>query len=144
MVHIEDMGSQFDAPIDVVWKYLRTEEDHARVHANRRNFKMEPDREGGMRWSWEQNVEGRWVKVADRVSLFAPVAMLVHSLEGPFAGSKYVFYYAPNGDRTGVNVVGDFQSATIPPERLESAVLASFEEEYNEDNRALRAMAGKG
>jgi len=143
MAHIEDLGSKFDAPIDVVWKFIQSEDDHGRSHANRRNVRGEPDGEHGMRLSWEQNVQGHWVKVANRVSLFPPVAMLVHSVEGPLAGSKFIFYYTPNGDKTGVNVVGDFQSPMIPAAQLETMVLASLEEAYNEDNAALRHLAGK-
>jgi len=75
--------------------------------------------------------------------MFPPVAMMVHSIEGPLAGSKFLFYYKPNGPKTGVNVVGDFHSKVIPPAQLESMVLASLEEAYNEDNAALRRFGGK-
>ena len=93
-----------------------------------------------MRLSWEQNVQGQWVKVVNHVSMFPPVAMLIDSVEGPLAGSKFLFYYKPNGTKTGVNVVGDFHSAMIPPAQLEAMVLASLEEAYNEDNAALRRL----
>ena len=143
MVHIEDLGSQFDAPIDLVWKFIRSEDDHGRSHeSSRRNVRGEPDGENGMKLSWEQNVQGHWVKVANRVTLFPPVAMLVHSVEGPLAGSRFLMYYRPNGAKTGVSVVGDFQSSTIPSAQLEPMVLASLEEAYNDDNRSLRHLAG--
>ncbi len=143
MVHIEDLGSEFDAPIDAVWKFVQSSDDHGRSHANRRNIRGEPDGENGMRLSWEQNVQGNWVKVSNRVTMFPPVAMLVHSVEGPLAGSKFLMYYRPNGPKTGVNVVGDFQSAMIPPAQLEAMVLASLEEAYHEDNAALRHFGSK-
>jgi len=143
MVHIEDLGSQFEAPIETVWKFIESENEHGRSHANRRNAKGEPEPGGSMRLSWEQNVQGNWVKVVNRVTVFPPVAMLVHSLEGPLAGSKFLMYYRPNGNRTGVSVVGDFHSAMIPPAQLEPMVLASLEEAFNEDNAALRMMGGK-
>ena len=143
MVHIEDLGSQFDAPIDVVWKFLQSEEDHGESHSNRRNVQGSMDPEGGMRVSWEQNVQGNWVKVVNRVTMFPPLATMVHSIEGPLAGSKFLMYYKPNGPKTGVNVVGDFHSKMIPPAQLESMVLASLEEAYNDDNKALRTLATK-
>ena len=143
MVHIEDLGSQFDAPIDLVWKFIRSDDDHGRSHASRRNIRGEPDGENGMKLSWEQNVQGHWVKVANRVTLFPPVAMLVHSVEGPLAGSRFLMYYRPNGAKTGVSVVGDFQSPTIPAAQLEPAVLASLEEAFNDDNASLRHLAGE-
>jgi len=142
MVHIEDLGSEFDAPIDLVWKFIQSPDDHGRSHGDRRNVRGEPAGENAMKISWEQNVQGNWVKVANHVTMFPPVAMLVNSLEGPLAGSKFLFYYKANGKRTGVNAVGEFQSAMIPPAQLESMVLASFESAFNDDNAALRRLAG--
>lgn len=144
MAHIEDLGSQFDAPIETVWKFLQSPDDHGQSHANRRNIAGAPTPEGGMRISWEQNVDGHWVNVVNHVTMFPPVALLVESKEGPLAGSRFLFYYKPNGAKTGVNVIGDFHSKMIPPAQLEPMVLASFEEAYNEDNAALRRLvAGK-
>jgi hypothetical protein len=143
MVHIEDLGSHFDAPIETVWKFILSPEDHGRSHQGRRNVHGEPDGENGMRVSWEQNVQGHWVKVVNRVTMFAPVAQLVHSIEGPLAGSKFLMYYAPDGHRTAVNVVGDFHSPVIPPEQLETMVLASLEEAFVDDTAGIRALAGK-
>jgi hypothetical protein len=143
MVHIEDLGSQFDAPIDAVWKFLQSPDDHGESHTDRRNVTGAPDPAGGMRVSWEQNVQGKWVPVVNRVTMFPPVALLVDSLEGPLAGSKFLMYYRPNGTKTGVNVVGDFQSQMIPAAQLEPMVLSSLEQAYNEDNAALQRMAKK-
>ena len=143
MVHIEDLGSQFDAPIETVWKLIQSPEDHGRSHAGRRNIRGEPEGETGARLSWEQEVQGHWVKVVNRVTFFPPVAMLVDSVEGPLAGSKFMFYYTPNGGKTGVNAVGDFRSPVTPAAQLEAMVLASFEEAFNEDNAALRRLAAK-
>jgi hypothetical protein len=143
MVHIEDLGSQFDAPLETVWKFLQSPDDHGTSHKDRRNVTGAPDPEGGLRTSWEQNVNGHWVKVVNRVTMFPPVALLVHSIEGPLAGSKFLMYYRPNGAKTTVNVVGDFQSAMIPAAQLEPTVLASLESAYNDDNASLRHLATK-
>ena len=141
MVHIEDLGSHFDAPIETVWKFILSPEDHSRSHeTTRRNVRGEPQGENGLRLSWEQNVQGKWVKVVNHVTMFAPVAQLVHSVEGPLAGSKFLMYYAPKGSRTAVNVIGDFQSPVIPPAQLEPMVLASLEEAFNDDSASIRAM----
>lgn len=143
MVHIEDLGSHFDAPIATVWKFIVSDIDHGTSHSTRRNVHGEPDGKDSMRVSWEQNVQGHWVKVSNRVTNFPPVAVLVHSTEGPLAGSKFLMYYADRGARTAVNVVGDFHSSTIPPNQLEAAVLASLAEAFDEDSAAIRTMAGK-
>lgn len=143
MAHIEDMGSHFDAPIETVWQFIQSPPDHGAAHKDRRNVKAEPRGENGLKTSWEQNVQGNWVQVTNHVTMFAPVAMLIHSVEGPLAGSKFMFYYVPKGGKTGINVVGDFQSAMIPPAQLEAMVLASLEEAFNEDSAGIRAFAGK-
>jgi hypothetical protein len=143
MVHIEDLGSEFDAPIDMVWKYLDSPADHGPSHSDRRNVQGAPDPSGGLRLSWEQNVQGSWVKVVNHVTMFPPVAMMVHSLEGPLAGSKFLMYYKPNGTKTGVNVVGDFQSPNVPAAQLEPIVRASLETAYNEDNATLKRMSSR-
>ncbi|HEY6237899.1 MAG TPA: hypothetical protein VIZ68_01780 [Thermoplasmata archaeon] len=143
MVHIEDLGSHFDAPIETVWKFINSPADHGESHSDRRNVRGEPDGENRMKSSWEQNVQGHWVKVQNQVTMFPPVAMLIHSVEGPLAGSKFIFYYSPKGDKTGVNVIGDFRSASIPPAQLEQAVMASLEAAFNDDQAAIRRMAGK-
>lgn len=143
MVHIEDMGSHFDAPIETVWKFIESPVDHGESHSDRRNIQGEPAGEDQMKTSWEQNVGGHWVKVANHVTMFRPVAMLVQSLEGPLAGSKFMMYYTPKGEKTGVSVVGDFHSKMIPPADLEKTVLASLETAFNDDSAAIRRMAGK-
>jgi len=143
MAHIEDLGSHFDVPIETLWKFILSPEDHGAAHASRRNVKGEPDGENTLRVSWEQNVQGRWVKVVNRVTMFPPVAQLVHSVEGPLAGSRFLMYYTPQGSRTAVNVIGDFQSPVIPPAELEPMVLASLEEAFQDDTAGIRAMAGK-
>ncbi|MCI4319086.1 MAG: hypothetical protein L3K23_03000 [Thermoplasmata archaeon] len=143
MVHIEDLGSQFDAPLDLVWKFIQSPDDHGESHTGRRNIDGAPDPSGGMRVSWEQDVQGQWVKVVNHVTTFPPIAMMVHSIEGPLAGSKFIFYYSPNGAKTGVSAIGEFDSKMIPHGQLHSVVMASFEQAFNEDNAALRKLAAK-
>ncbi|MCI4352181.1 MAG: hypothetical protein L3K14_02170 [Thermoplasmata archaeon] len=143
MVHIEDLGSHFDAPLETVWKFIDSPVDHGESHANRRNLRAEPDGENRMKTSWEQNVQGNWVKVSNRVTMFPPVAMLIQSMEGPLAGSKFMFYYTPKGEKTGINVIGDFHSKMVPPAELEKVVLGNLETAFNEDSAAIRKMAAK-
>jgi len=143
MVHIEDVGSHFDAPIELVWKFIQSDRDHAESHSDRRNVHGEPAGPNMMKVTWEQNVQGNWVKVANHVTMFPPVAVLVDSTEGPLAGSKFLMVYKPNGAKTGVNVYGDFHSKVIPAAQLEPMVLASLESAFNDDSAAIRAMAAK-
>jgi hypothetical protein len=141
MVHIKDEGSQFDAPVDTVWEYLQTPDAHGRAHTGTRNQQMKPLTENSFELSMEQNMNGQWVRLASRITVFPPVAMTIEALEGPLAGSKMVHIYTPKGGKTGVDVYGDFTSKQIPPAQLEHAVRQSLEEMYSEDSAAIRAFA---
>ena len=81
--------------------------------------------------------------VSLELAVITPVAMLVHSVEGPLAGSKFMMYYTPKGEKTGVSVIGDFQSKMIPAAELQKTVLASLESAFNDDSTAIRKMAAK-
>jgi len=141
MVHIKDEGSQFDAPIETVWKYLQSPEEHNRTHKSR-NFKMKPLSENAAELSWEANMGGNWVGMKTRLTSLPPVGVAIEMVEGPMAGSKFFNIYTPMGAKTGVTVVGDFASKSIPPAQLEPAVRGFLEQVYNEDNAAIKAMAG--
>jgi hypothetical protein len=141
MVHIKDEGSQFDGSIELVWKYLQAPEEHNRNHKSR-NFKAKPISESTTEASWEANVGGSWVSMRMRMTPLPPVGVAIEVMEGPMAGSKFFNIYTPMGGKTGISVVGEFASKTIPPAQLEPAVRGFLEQVYNEDNAAIRAMAG--
>lgn len=143
MVHIRDEGSEFDASIEEIWKFLGSPQVHTPAHVSRRNSQVKPIGENAILLSVEQNMGGHWQKVLNRVTLLPPIGMAVEMLDGPLAGSKFFTYYTPKGGKTGVTVVGEFVSKSIPPAQLESEVLRSLEETFNEDNLALRKLASK-
>lgn len=143
MVYVRDEGSMFDAPLDTIWKYLQSDIDHGASHKGRRNFERKAINESTMTLSWEQEIEGKWVKTSNRLTFHPPIGFFVEPLEGPMAGSKFFNYYVPKGKQTEVVVVGDWSSKTIPPAQLEKAVWANLEKVYNEDTAGLRAFSGK-
>jgi len=142
MVHIKDEGSSFDAPVEIIWKYLQAPEDHTRTHKNR-NFTSKPVGEGSMELSWEANMAGNWVPMRTRVTPFPPLGVAVEILEGPMGGSKFFNIYTPKGAKTGITVVGEFTSKVIPAGQLEPTVRGFLEQVYNEDAAALRSLAEK-
>lgn len=142
MVHIKDEGSHFEAPIDVVWKYLQNAEEHNSTHQSR-NFQTKPLTESAMELSWEANMQGNWVKMRTRLTALPPVGVALEMMEGPMAGSKFFNIYTPMGNKTGITVIGDFNSKTIPPAQLEGAVHGFLEQVYNEDAAAIKTLAGK-
>jgi hypothetical protein len=143
MVYIKDTGSVFDAPLDTVWKYLQSEDDHGNSHKGRRNFERKSENENTVVLSWEQEMDGKWVKTANRLTFHPPVGFFVEPMEGPMAGSKFFNYYIPKGNQTEVNVVGDWNSKTIPAAHLEKAVWANLEKVYSEDSAGLKEFARK-
>jgi hypothetical protein len=143
MVHVKDEGSHFDAPIDMVWKYVQTDQEHGEAHKGRRNFQRTQLGPNQVELSWEQETDGKWVKLSNRLTMLPPVGFSVEPLEGPLAGSKFFNYYTPHGDRTEVTVVGEYTSKMIPAEKLRDAVMANNEKVFKEDSEAIRAFMAK-
>lgn len=143
MVHVKDEGSHFDAPIETVWEYLRSDEAHTESHKGTRNRHMKELSENSMLVTWEQDLGGKWVKMENRITVLPPVGMAIEVTEGPMSGSKFMNFYTPKGDRTEVTVVGEFTSKQIPEAQLEPAVDAFLEEMYEEDVAGLRAFSKK-
>jgi hypothetical protein len=142
MARINDQeGSKFDAPVEVVWKYLQTPEAHGTAHKGSRNRSMKPINETSFVVSWEQNMGGNWVKVANRITLFPPLGMVAEAIEGPLSGSKMMTVYTPHGHTTEVSIYGDMQSAAVPAAQLEAMVRGAWEMAFNEDAAGIREFA---
>lgn len=142
MVRINDEErSQFDAPLETVWKYLQDPSAHGNAHANTRNRTMKPLTDNSFVVSWEQNVNGNWVKVGVKITVYPPLGMASEALEGPLAGSKMFTVYTPRGPKTEVAVYGDMRSPMISDAQLEPTVRASWESAYNEDSSGIRSFA---
>jgi hypothetical protein len=143
MVWVTDWGSTFDAPIDVVWAYLQAETDHGPSHKGRRNFERKPVNEKTTMLAWEQDIDGHWVRIASHITFHPPIGFFVDTLEGPMAGSKFFNYYVPQGNKTAVVVVGDWNSKMIPPAQLEVAVMGNLEKLFQEDTAGLKGFSQK-
>ena len=139
MVRINDQeGSKFDAPLDVIWKYLQSPGDHGGAHANARNRAMKPISDTSFVVSWEQNMNGNWVKVANRITVFPPLGMVAEAIEGPLSGSKMFTVYTPHGPMTEVSIFGEMQSSAVPAAQLEAMVRGAWEMAFNEDSAGLK------
>jgi hypothetical protein len=142
MVHIVDEGSQFDHPVDVIWKFLQAP-DHGTSHPEHKNPQVRPLGETQAQVSWEQDLQGKSVKVVNRITMFPPVGMVIEQVEGPLAGSKFFSFYTPKGAKTGVTVVGDFKSPVLPESQLEPVVRENFERVFAQDTAALKRFSGR-
>jgi hypothetical protein len=141
MVHIVDEGSQFDVPLETIWKFLQAPSDHGASHPEHKNMQMKPLSESSVQVSWEQDMEGRPVKVVNRVTMFPPVGIAIEMVEGPLAGSKFFNFYTPRGAKTGVTVVGDFRSPMLPESQLEPVVRKNFDHVFTQDSAALKRFS---
>jgi hypothetical protein len=143
MVHIKDEGSHFDAPIETVWAFLRSPPDHGPSHKSVRNAQMKPLSENSIEITQEQNMNGQWVKVANRITFHPPLAVFIEVLEGPMAGTKMVNVYTAKGPKTGIDVYGEFVSAKLPADQLEPAARANLETVFNEDAASIKGFSAK-
>jgi hypothetical protein len=141
MVFITDEGSEFDAPLDKVWKLNQAHStDAPKIHATGKNYKSEMIYENTLITSWESDMQGQTVKTKMKFSIFFPVGTAIEVLEGAMAGSKFFNYYTPKGNKTGVTVVGDFKSPGMSDDQIRQAVFAFLEQAFNEDSTHLKTM----
>jgi hypothetical protein len=67
-----------------------------------------------------------------------PLGVAVEVLEGHLKGSKAFTYFTPNEETTGVTVVGNFKSATLPDDQLRQEVSSMVENSFDEENAYLK------
>ena len=142
MVRVHDEGSEFDAPIDTIWKYL-SDPVHGPAHKDRRNTERKPIGENAIELSGEVLFRGEWVRHRVRNTLLPPLGIATEHLEGPFAGSKVLIFYTPRGAKTGVTVIGEYVSKTLPAGEVEAAARQTLERVFEDDNAALKHYTPK-
>jgi hypothetical protein len=143
MVFLFDDSGVFEAPLDSVWKYFNSEVAHRSAHHHRQS-RLEELSATSFVASWEQDFEGGSVQFKMRGTEYPPLGLAYEILEGPFAGSKFFFYYTPLGERTRVTLVGEFASESIPEAELPSKVIGFFSAEFLEDAEGLRHFQTRG
>lgn len=136
MVFLQDEGSVFEAPIDVVWEFVGSGNRHSEAHGHRAVKRQRLADPSGV-YSWEQPFDGAPTRFTMRWTSFPPVGIAYEVLEGPFTGSKFLLYYTPMGRRTGVTVVGEFVSPSLPDGQVETAVRRFFATEFDQDRAAI-------
>jgi hypothetical protein len=87
-----------------------------------------------------QTPSGGWVKQTLKLTMMPPLGLLLEYLDGDFAGSKAITYYTPKGNKTGVTVVGEWVSKSVPADQLKAMVLKNLEAAYNEDQENLEKI----
>ena len=141
MVRIRDEGSEFDAPLEVVWRFLQSPETHLAAHKGERNHRVEALASNAILAHWEMQTGDRWVPVTNRVTFLPPVATMIESLDGPMRGTKLVHVYTPSGAKTRVDVYGEFVLVGVPDAETEGAAAGGLSAVFETDNAALREFA---
>jgi len=137
LVFIIDEGSTFDAPIEKVWRFMQMGREQHK-HVGRTNMKIEPQGDSSILSFETEGPGGNKIQNRNKSTSFPPVGRVVEYLEGPLAGSRAVTYYIPMGQKTGITVVGEFVSKTIPEAQIKSVVMEIFEKSFNEDVENLK------
>jgi hypothetical protein len=144
MVYVADEGSTFDAPIDVVWKYIFDDKAHDSAHKTTRNPKFEKVSDVTFVYASERYLRGHWAADRLRISMFPPVSVVTEWLDGVLAGSTFVYLYTPEGNKTRIDVYGEFTSKSVPASEVEAAAREFLETEFDADAPVIRAQALKG
>ena len=110
MVFVADEGSMFDAPIELLWKYIFSSEAHDASHTTTRRPRFEKVSEVTFLYGSERLLRGQWGPDRLRISMFPPISIDTEWLEGVLAGSKLVYVYAP-----GATGPGSTSTASSPP-----------------------------
>jgi hypothetical protein len=138
MVFIVDDGGEFKVSRDKLWKYAQSQNEHA--HPSMRNAKIIQDGKGMVMTFDVVAPDGSTEKRKSLITPVPPVGTWIEELEGKFAGSKYFNYYTPKGEKTGITVVGEWVSSTIPAERLKKAVMDHLDTIFKEDEANLKTF----
>lgn len=141
MVYVEDTGTMLDAPIDVVWAYMASEE-HGRAHGpGLRNMTVTQLTPSTVRFEAERNPHGEWERFVGLSTDLAPVGILNEELESSTAGTKMAFLYSPQGGKTQVDIFADALSKTLSEAASVREMLEIAEGAYSDDVLPLREYA---
>ena len=139
MVYLKDEGSEFEAPIDFVWKYVLGGAAHDTAHRTTRNSRFKKVSEITFEYASERLLRGIWAPDRMRITMLPPVAVATEWLEGALAGSTFVYVYSPQGDRTRIDVYGEFTSKTLPASEAEATAREFLESEFRDDAPTIRS-----
>jgi len=138
LVYLKDEGSTFDAPIEFVWKYLFGGDAHDAAHHTTRQPSFQKVSEITFEYASERLLRGQWKPDRMRISMFPPLSVVSEWLEGVLEGSKMAYLYAPLGERTRIDVYGEFTSTTLDSTEIEATVREFLDSEFRDDEAVIR------
>jgi hypothetical protein len=142
VTYVEDRGAVYDAPLEVVWDFMNDETFHPKAHtAVVRNFEEKSLSEVTTLLSYERRNKDRWEKMVCRMTTIRPAVRIQEDLDGPFAGSKTVFLYTSQGERTVVDVFGYVRSSEMTEAEIKRDRRKTWANAYSEDLPYFRRFA---
>ncbi len=137
MVYVTDDGI-FDAPVEKIWRYINDQNGH--VHSALRFTNVLEQSEKGMTTEVEmKNPDGSSHKETWKMTMNPPKSHTTEFLAGPMKGSKHTTTYTPMGNKTKVQVEGEFQAQGMDDASTKKFVLSFLEMVFNEDTANLKS-----
>ena len=136
MVHVKDDGV-FDAPLEKVWKYINDDTGHQHSAVKFTGVLEQSDK--GMTVEVDvKNPDGSSHKETWKMAMNPPKSHTTEILSGPMKGSKHTHTYTPMGNKTKVEVDGEFKVEGMDDASAKKAVLGFLEMVFNEDSANLK------
>lgn len=137
MVQVKDEGV-FDAPLEKIWRFLQDENLHD--HKSVTNSKVLEQSDKGMVMEADlKNPDGKGTHKAKlKFTYNPPKGFDMEYLSGLMTGTKHTHTYTPMGNKTKVEVAGDYRIQGLDETATKKAALAFLEEVFNEDTAALK------
>lgn len=138
MVHISDEGV-FDAPLEKIWRFLNDDNPTAHQHSSIKFSKVMEQSDKGMTAEVEaKNPDGSWRKEIYKFSFNPPKGFTLEITSGLMKGTKHTHTYTSMGNKTKVQVEGDFVAQGMDDASLKKAALGMLEQVFNEDTTNLK------
>ncbi len=139
MVHVTDDGI-FDASLEKIWRFIADDREGVHDHKSIASSKV-LKQEGNIlvQEIERRDPDGRSTHMETwKFTMNPPKGFEMEALAGPTKGTKYTHTYTSMGDKTRVDVSGDFHVAGLNDASTKKAALAMLEEFFNEDNANLK------
>jgi hypothetical protein len=137
MVQVKDDGV-FDAPVDKVWQLLQDAHQNHH-HRSMKSSKVLEQSQKGMTIEAERvNPDGSTRMETIKFTFDPPKGFTMEWLSGMMKGSKQTHTYTSMGNKTKVDVLGEFQVQGMDDNAVRKAALAMLAEVFDEDTVALK------
>ncbi len=139
MVQVRDDGV-YDAPVDKIWKFLQDETPGVHNHRAIVGAKTLEQKANSVTQEWEmRNPDGKGTRRETwRMTFNPPGGFEMESLAGASKGTKYTHHYTPMGNKTRVEVQGDFKMQGMDEAATRKAALGFLAQVFDEDTQSLR------